>query len=63
MSKMITFPAVVGEQTCSNCKITLDINKLLRNVVDINKDTYGMPAIMVRCPVCKTIIEWETTCN
>lgn len=64
MSKsLITFPVVVDKQICSNCKITLGIDKLLRNVVDIDKDAYGIPAIMVRCPVCKTLIEWETTCN
>lgn len=59
---LITFP-VAETQICSNCKITLGIDKLLRNVVDMAEDAYGMPAVMVRCPVCKTVIEWETRCN
>ena len=60
---MITFPLVVEKQVCGNCSMTLGIDKLSRNVVDINKDNYGIPAIIVRCPVCKALMEWETTCN
>ena len=59
---LVTFP-VVDKQTCSNCKITLGIDRLMRNVVNMTQDAYGMPAIMVRCPVCKTLMEWETKGN
>ena len=59
---VVTFP-VVDKQVCSNCKITLGIDQLSSNVQDITRDAYGMPAILVRCPVCKTLIEWETKCN
>jgi len=63
MSKsLITFP-VVDKQVCNNCKITLGIDKLSANVYDITKDPYGMPAVIVRCPVCKSLIEWETKCS
>lgn len=59
---LIMFP-VVEKQICSNCKMTLDMDKLVSNVVDMNEDAYGIPAIKVRCPVCKTLFEWETKCN
>ena len=56
---IVTFP-MLDKQTCTNCKITLGMEKLVSNVVDMTQDAYGMPAIMVRCPVCKTLMEWET---
>ena len=59
---MITFP-LVEKQTCNNCKILLDSNNLLKNIINMTEDAYGMPAVMVRCPVCKTLMEWETKCN
>jgi len=63
MSKpIITFP-LVETQTCRNCSMILTTERLWRNVTDTTEDAYGIPAVMVRCPVCKTIIEWETKCN
>lgn len=59
---LLTFP-VLEKQKCKNCKIMFDINKLKNNVVGMNEDAYGLPAIMVRCPICKTLFEWETKCN
>jgi hypothetical protein len=61
-NSLVTFP-VVEKQVCNNCQITLGMDKLLRNVVEMTEDAYGIPAIMVRCPVCKTLLEWETKCN
>ncbi|MFZ5908318.1 MAG: hypothetical protein ACOYVJ_13120 [Nitrospirota bacterium] len=58
----VTIP-VVDTQVCRNCNFTLGIRDLVSNVTDQGKDPYGMPAIMVRCPVCKTLIEWEPRCN
>ncbi|MCG2720846.1 MAG: hypothetical protein L6290_02365 [Thermodesulfovibrionales bacterium] len=58
----VTIP-VPNTQVCKNCNFTLGIHDLVRNVTDQGKDPYGMPAVMVRCPVCKTIIEWEPRCN
>jgi len=58
----VTIP-VLNTQVCKNCSFTLGIHDLVRNVTDQGKDPYGMPAVMVRCPVCKTIIEWEPRCN
>ena len=60
--QMITFP-VANKQVCSNCKITLGIDKLFNSEIDSTEDAYGMPAIMIRCPFCKTLIEWEMKCN
>lgn len=59
MKPFITFPAV-DKQICSNCSITLGLDKLSRNVVDMREDESGMPAVIVRCPVCMTLLEWET---
>ena len=59
---MMLFP-LVEKQICSNCNIQLDSNKLWPNITKMTEDSYGMPAVMVRCPVCKTLIEWETKCN
>jgi hypothetical protein len=63
MEKLLPF-AFVKKQTCGNCKeVSLDINELLRNVIAMTDDAYGIPAIMVRFPVCKTPMEWETSSN
>jgi hypothetical protein len=59
---IITFPAA-DKQTCYNCKTTLGIEKLYANFIEMTKDAYGMPALIVRCPVCMTPIEWETKGN
>ena len=59
---LITFP-VVEKQICNNCKITLGIDKLSNNIFEVTQDAYGIPTIIVRCPVCKTLIEWEPKCN
>ena len=59
---MITFPAA-DKQICYNCKTTLGIDKLYSNFIEMTKDAWGMPAVLVRCPVCKTPIEWETRGN
>ncbi len=59
---IITFP-LVEKMTCHNCKLTLDLNKLYANMINLTEDAYGIPAVMIRCPVCKTIVEWETKCN
>ncbi len=59
---ILTFP-LIDKQVCSNCKIILGIDKLSSNVLDVVQDASGMPAVIVRCPVCKTILEWETKCN
>lgn len=61
-NSMITFPAA-DKQTCYNCKTTLGIDKLYSNFISMTKDAWGMPAVIVRCPVCKTPIEWETRSN
>jgi hypothetical protein len=51
MKKPLPF-VFVKKQTCGNCKeVSLYINELLRNVIAITDDAYGIPAIMVRCPV------------
>lgn len=63
MEKIVTFPPVVKKQTCSNCNVSLGVGELLRNVIDMTEDAYGIPAVIVRCPVCKTPMEWETFCN
>jgi hypothetical protein len=57
----IVFPAA-QEQECLNCKTKLGIDKIRANVID-TRDVYGIPAIIIRCPVCKTTIEWETRRN
>jgi hypothetical protein len=62
MKAMVTFP-VVHQQTCGNCRVSLGIERLLDNVVDMTEDAYGFPSIIVRCPVCKTLMEWEMHCN
>jgi hypothetical protein len=62
MKKLVTFP-VVNTQVCGNCKISLSSGELYSNVIDMSEDAYGIPTIMVRCPVCKTPMEWETRCN
>jgi len=59
---IITFPAA-DEQTCYNCKTILGIEDLHLNFIEMTQDAYGMPAVIVRCPVCKTPIEWETKGN
>ena len=61
-TSLVTFP-VVDRQVCNNCKITLNGDTLSSNVLDVVHDAYGMPAVMVLCPVCKTPFEWETKCN
>ncbi|OGW41191.1 MAG: hypothetical protein A2Y97_11365 [Nitrospirae bacterium RBG_13_39_12] len=62
MEKLLTF-AFLKKQTCGNCKVSLEMNELLRNVIAMTDDAYGIPTVMVRCPVCKTPMEWETSCN
>ncbi len=59
---IVTFPAA-DKQICYKCKTTLGIEKLYSNFIEMTKDAYGMPAVIVRCPVCKTPIEWETRSN
>jgi hypothetical protein len=59
---IITFP-LVDKQTCGNCKMELGMERLWPNVTEMTEDAYGIPAVMVRCPVCKTLMEWETKCN
>jgi hypothetical protein len=59
---IITFP-LVDKQTCGNCKMELGMDRLWTNATEMTEDAYGIPAVMVRCPVCKTLIEWETKCN
>ena len=63
MGKMVTFPPILKKQTCRNCNVSLGADELLRNVIDLTEDASGIPAVMVRCPVCKTPMEWETFCN
>lgn len=58
----ITFPAA-HKQRCYNCKTVLGIKDLYSNLVEMTRDACGMPAVIVRCPVCKTPIEWETRGN
>ncbi|MEW6569821.1 MAG: hypothetical protein AB1390_01400 [Nitrospirota bacterium] len=62
MKQLITFP-LVEKQTCWNCGTELGTEELLRNMMDRQKDAYGIPAVMIRCPVCKTPFEWETRCS
>lgn len=62
MQKILTF-AVMKKQTCGNCHVSLDMNELQRNMIAMTEDTCGIPSIIVRCPVCKTPMEWETYCN
>jgi len=57
----IVFPAA-QKQECMNCKTLLGLDKMWANVVE-TRDGYGMPAVIIRCPVCKTLIEWETRLN
>ena len=59
---IITFP-LVDKQTCGNCKMELGTDRLWTNVTEMTEDAYGIPAVMVRCPVCKALMEWETKCN
>ena len=59
---LITFPAV-KHQMCYNCNIKLGIEAFYHNLVEMTQDAYGMPVVIVRCPVCKTLIEWETINN
>jgi hypothetical protein len=62
IKSMITFP-LVEKQTCNNCSMVLDSSNLLKNITNMTEDAYGIPAVIVRCPVCKTLMEWETKCN
>lgn len=62
VKSLLTFP-IVDKQICTNCKIKLNKEQLSKNVQDITYDGYGLPIILVRCPVCKTLIEWETKCS
>jgi RNase P subunit RPR2 len=63
MRQMITFPPVVDKQICSNCKVSLGTDKLIPNLIKMTEDAGGIPAFIVRCPICKSIMEWETQCN
>jgi hypothetical protein len=62
MKPLVIFP-VANKQTCSNCRVSLNMDKLLNNVIHMTEDASGIPAVIVRCPVCKTLIEWETLNN
>ncbi len=62
INALLTFP-VVEQQICTNCQIKLSREQLSKNIHDITYDGYGLPVILVRCPVCKTLLEWETKCN
>ena len=59
---LVVFPAA-DTQVCRNCNTTLSIENLYRNLIDMTSDASGMPAVLVRCPVCKTPLEWETRSN
>jgi uncharacterized protein with PIN domain len=59
---LVNFP-VAEKQICSNCSMVLEKERLSENVIDITQDAYGIPTVVVRCPVCKTLIEWEMKCN
>jgi len=63
MAKQVMMFPLLEKQLCSNCKMVLDSNKLWFNITNMTEDAYGMPAVMVRCPICKTLMEWETKCN
>ena len=63
MTKPLMMFPLVEKQTCSNCNMLLDSRNLWSNMTNLTEDASGMPAVMVRCPVCKTLIEWETKCN
>ena len=62
MKPLVIFP-VANKQTCSNCRVSLNMNTLLNNVTNMTEDASGIPAVIVRCPVCKTLMEWETLNN
>ena len=63
MKQFVIFPPVVERQRCFNCKVSLGMEKILPNFIDMKDDAYGIPSLIVRCPVCKTAIEWETSSN
>jgi hypothetical protein len=63
MTKLITFPPVVNKQICINCEVSLRAEKLIPNLIEMTEDAGGIPAFIVRCPICKTPMEWETRCN
>jgi len=62
MKPLLIFP-VANKQICSNCGVSLNMDKLLNNVMNMTEDASGIPAVIVRCPVCKTLMEWETLNN
>ena len=62
MKPLVIFP-VANKQICSNCSVSLNMDKLLNNVTNMTEDASGIPAVIVRCPVCKTLMEWETLNN
>jgi hypothetical protein len=63
MRKLIIFPPVLSTQTCLNCKTPVGADRLPPNLVEMREDAGGMPSFIVRCPVCKTLMEWETRSN
>ena len=63
MRKLITFPPVVNHQVCINCKAPLAAEKLMPNLIEMTDDAGGIPAFIVRCPICKSAMERETQCN
>ena len=63
MRKLITFPPVVSTQICLNCKVSLGAERLIPNLIEMTEDAGGMPAFIVKCPICRTPMEWETRGN
>ena len=63
MRKLITFPPVVNKQTCINCKVSLGAEKLIPSLIEMTEDAGGIPAFIVKCPICKAAMEWETQAN
>lgn len=63
MTKLITFPPVVNKQICANCKVSLGAEKLIPSLIEMTEDSVGIPAFIVKCPICKSPMEWETQCN
>ncbi len=62
MKALVTFP-VVNKQLCSNCRTSLSFDTLYTRWVDMEWAHYDIPSLVVKCPVCKTLIQWETRCN
>ena len=62
MKPLLIFP-VANKQICRNCSVSMNMDTLLSNVMNMTEDASGIPAVIVRCPVCKTLMEWETLNN